>query len=437
MLSGLPLAQVEGRLARDFAGRAIAYPPASVAFLVLKDEGRLEVWAENAEQWVFVRSYLVRAASGHLGPKLRQGDHQVPEGVYRVDWFNPNSRYHLSMHLDYPNAFDQERAAADGRTQLGGDIMIHGAAVSDGCVPVGDGEVEQLFVLAARVGAPNVTVVIAPMDLRRIDPVAAARVVGGRPWLPELYASIADALRAFPLPGDDPGVATARRVTVARPTCRPYDVEDCAGRCRSGDVASCTRAGLMYADGRGVTADPATAWTLLQDACARGDAMGCAELGRLYVSDDGFRRNVARAADLARAACDAGDGHGCSFLAQLCGEGLLYPRTMCSEDVERRLRARAIVLLAKSCEGWGAYDCATLATIYAVRDQPAALRFAAGACDAGDPGGCDDLGRLYEDAGDLAQADALYQRACRAGYAAACARGAGRWADAVIGSVAR
>jgi len=126
----------------------------------------------------------VLAASGALGPKLLQGDRQVPEGVYRVLWLNPNSSYHLSMKLDYPNAFDRERARRDGRTDLGGDIFVHGRAVSIGCVALGDPAIEELFVLAADVGTARVQAVIAPRDLRvpsARDPEIAS------PWAPELY----------------------------------------------------------------------------------------------------------------------------------------------------------------------------------------------------------------------------------------------------------
>ena len=69
--------------------------------------------------------YPILAASGVLGPKLREGDKQVPEGIYGAEALNPNSKFHLSIRLNYPNTFDRRMAQSDGRTQLGGDIMIH------------------------------------------------------------------------------------------------------------------------------------------------------------------------------------------------------------------------------------------------------------------------------------------------------------------------
>jgi murein L,D-transpeptidase YafK len=172
------------RLAPRFRAAAVAYPPRAVTLLVLKEERVLELWAEDGAAPRLVHRYPVLAASGGPGPKLRQGDLQVPEGVYRVLWLNPNSSYHLSMKLDYPNAFDRERARRDGRTNLGGDIFVHGREVSIGCVALGDPAIEELFVLAADVGVARVKTVIAPRDLR----VASARDPEiASAWAPELY----------------------------------------------------------------------------------------------------------------------------------------------------------------------------------------------------------------------------------------------------------
>jgi hypothetical protein len=185
------------RLRPHFERARVAYPPAHATFVILKDERRLELWAGAARSGQrHVRSYEVLAASGGPGPKLRQGDLQVPEGEYRVLWLNPNSSYHLSLKLDYPNAFDRARARAEGRQDLGGDIFIHGRAVSIGCVAVGDPGVEELFVLAAEVTPARVRTLIAPLDLRR----RAAPRVAHPPWLAGLYRDLAQALRAFPPP---------------------------------------------------------------------------------------------------------------------------------------------------------------------------------------------------------------------------------------------
>jgi hypothetical protein len=180
------------RMAGDFARAGIAYPPARVTLIALKDTGQLEVWADGR----YIRTYAVQAASGGPGPKLRQGDQQVPEGIYQIDWLNPNSAYHLSLHVSYPNASDRARAAADARTTLGGDIMIHGDAVSIGCLAMGDRAAEDLFILAADTGVKEgrVAAILAPTDLRR----APARVPPGAPaWTADLYVELRDAMAAF------------------------------------------------------------------------------------------------------------------------------------------------------------------------------------------------------------------------------------------------
>lgn len=183
-------ARVEPR----FRAAGAAYPPRAVTLLVLKEERVLELWAEGAGAPRLVHRYPVLAASGAAGPKLRQGDLQVPEGVYRVLWLNPNSSYHLSMKLDYPNAFDRAHARADGRTDLGGDIFVHGRAVSIGCVALGDPAIEELFVLAADAGPTRVRAVIAPRDLRR---PGARDPEGGAAWAPELYRALRRELARF------------------------------------------------------------------------------------------------------------------------------------------------------------------------------------------------------------------------------------------------
>ena len=183
------------RLAARFEAAGLRYPPAEVALVGLKAERELELWARQGGGWSHVADYEITAASGGAGPKLREGDRQVPEGIYRVVGLNPNSRYHLSMKLDYPNAFDLRHAAQEGRAHPGSDIFIHGDAVSAGCLAVGDEAIEELFVLTAVVGKGNVRVVVAPFDGRRTPLLPVAE--GLPPWTPELYRLIGEALQTY------------------------------------------------------------------------------------------------------------------------------------------------------------------------------------------------------------------------------------------------
>lgn len=187
------------RLGAKFEAAHTAWPPSEVTFLAIKDERVLEVHARSGgAPWKLIHRYRVLAASGGAGPKLHQGDRQVPEGIYGIAYLNPNSAYHLSLRVNYPNAFDRQMAGRDGRKDLGGDIMIHGKNLSAGCLAVGDQAVEELFVLAAQTGLSNVKVIISPTDFRQNGIPATA--TSHPPWLPKLYTEIASAMANFKQP---------------------------------------------------------------------------------------------------------------------------------------------------------------------------------------------------------------------------------------------
>jgi L,D-transpeptidase catalytic domain len=180
---------VRARLAPDFARIGLNYPPKQVVLVGLKQERLLEVWvAGEGLGYRLLMTYPILGASGKLGPKLREGDLQVPEGLYRIESLNPNSAFHLSLRLDYPNDFDREKAERDGRASLGGDIMIHGGSASIGCLAMGDGAAEDLFVLAAETGIENVSVILSPVDLRVRE--APEPKPWDLDWIPELHDMI-------------------------------------------------------------------------------------------------------------------------------------------------------------------------------------------------------------------------------------------------------
>ena len=187
------------RLAARFEATKAIWPPAEITLIAIKDEKIVELHARSSGgAWQLIHRYRVLAASGGAGPKLRQGDRQVPEGVYGIAFLNPNSAYHVSLRVNYPNAFDRQMAAKDGRKDLGGDIMIHGKNLSAGCLAVGDEALEELFVLAAQTGLSNVKLIIAPTDFRRNG---VRSIESSRPeWRPELYAEVAAAMSGFEAP---------------------------------------------------------------------------------------------------------------------------------------------------------------------------------------------------------------------------------------------
>ncbi len=182
--------KVEQRLEPRFRYAGVAWPPPGrVTLLVIKETRRMEVWAEQDGAWRRVREYRIKGMSGEPGPKLKEGDRQVPEGSYRIVRLNPNSGYHLSLKINYPNEFDRSQAKKDGRTALGGDIYIHGQAVSRGCLAIGNNAVEELFVLASLIGKDKISVLISPKDFR-VHSVPPP-VEGEPSWYRELNEEIA------------------------------------------------------------------------------------------------------------------------------------------------------------------------------------------------------------------------------------------------------
>ncbi len=187
------------RLHAKFVAAKAPWRPSELALVAIKDEKVLELHARPVGgSWTFIHRYPVLAASGITGPKLRRGDKQVPEGIYGISFLNPNSRFHVALRVNYPNAFDRRMGERDGRKDLGGDIMIHGKAASTGCLAIGDAAAEELFVLAAETGLKNIKLVIAPTDFRK-NAIPAADPTQP-PWLPQLYTELAAAMSPFKAP---------------------------------------------------------------------------------------------------------------------------------------------------------------------------------------------------------------------------------------------
>lgn len=188
---------VRERLGPAFEAARVGYPPAAVVLLGLKQELELAVFArDRTGELTFIRCYPVLGASGAVGPKLCEGDRQVPEGIYTIEELNPNSRFHLSLRVGYPNAFDRAKAKVDSRKDLGGDIMIHGGSSSAGCLAVGDEAAEDLFVLVEQCGLANTRLILSPVDFRKRDlPLSSW---GLADWTEELYAELRGELEALP-----------------------------------------------------------------------------------------------------------------------------------------------------------------------------------------------------------------------------------------------
>lgn len=187
-------AEVLDRLAPSLLKAGFEGFPSELYLVAFKEERLLEVYGKKNSEWQFIKAYPFTAFSGSLGPKLKEGDGQIPEGIYRVEYLNPNSSYYLSMKIDYPNAFDEAKAKTEGRTNLGSDIFIHGKAVTVGCIPVGDEAVEELFVVVTQVEGRRPQVMILPRDFRKNETYPEINSVE---WSAELYDILKEELELF------------------------------------------------------------------------------------------------------------------------------------------------------------------------------------------------------------------------------------------------
>jgi murein L,D-transpeptidase YafK len=136
-LPGTPdLSDLPGRLAAH--GVKLGSP---IFMRIFKRDFELELWMQRDGRFHKFATYPICRWSGKLGPKLKQGDRQAPEGFYSVDAkaLNPNSRWHRSFNLGFPNAFDQ----ASGRT--GSFVMVHGGCGSVGCYAMTNPVVDELW----------------------------------------------------------------------------------------------------------------------------------------------------------------------------------------------------------------------------------------------------------------------------------------------------
>jgi murein L,D-transpeptidase YafK len=112
---------------------------------VFKQESELEIWKQdNSGRFALLKTYPICRWSGELGPKIKEGDRQAPEGFYDITpaQMNPNSQYYLSFNLGYPNAFDR----AHGRS--GAHLMVHGDCSSRGCYSMTDEQIGEIYALA-------------------------------------------------------------------------------------------------------------------------------------------------------------------------------------------------------------------------------------------------------------------------------------------------
>ena len=147
-----------------FRENKLDYGGFQVFLRAFKKEQNLEVWIneKGKEEFTLLHTYAFCSTSGTLGPKRKEGDLQIPEGVYSINHFNPLSNFHLSLGVSYPNKSDK---ILGDLQHPGGSIYIHGNCVTIGCIPITDDKIKELYVLAVEAknnGQENIPIHIFP-----------------------------------------------------------------------------------------------------------------------------------------------------------------------------------------------------------------------------------------------------------------------------------
>ncbi len=148
-------------------GKQIGRDVLNIYFRAFKSEKQLELWGKNDfdTQYSLIKTYEVCRTSGKLGPKRKQGDLQIPEGFYHINIFNPYNKFYLSLGINYPNKSDRILGV---KGKLGGDIFIHGACVTIGCLPISDDKIKELYLFCVEAknnGQSIIPITIFPSKL--------------------------------------------------------------------------------------------------------------------------------------------------------------------------------------------------------------------------------------------------------------------------------
>lgn len=159
--------QKQATLETLLKSKNIAFSTLQIYLRAYKQESVLEVWAKNKtdKKYLLLTSYAICQSSGTAGPKRKEGDLQVPEGFYQINHFNPQSNFHLSLGINYPNKSD--KVFAD-KHRPGSAIYIHGNCVTIGCLPITDDKIEELYILAVEArnnGQKAIQVTICPAKM--------------------------------------------------------------------------------------------------------------------------------------------------------------------------------------------------------------------------------------------------------------------------------
>ena len=155
----------ENLLIKLFQDKHLNFPPNQLYIRTFKQEQLLEIWVDSGIEYKLIKIYRFTANSANSGPKKQEGDLQIPEGFYQLTNFNAESKFHLSMKINYPNEADNIRN--QNQQHIGGNIYIHGGNQTTGCIPIGDENIAELYWLCAQTYAvtPSILIHIFPCKM--------------------------------------------------------------------------------------------------------------------------------------------------------------------------------------------------------------------------------------------------------------------------------
>jgi len=208
------VARVRPLLERDLAAAGLRLG-APLFLRICKAESTLEAFLDDGMRFRRFRSFPICAWSGALGPKLREGDGQSPEGFYAVRprQLNPASQFHLSFDLGFPNAFDR----AHGRT--GSYLMVHGRCVSIGCYAMTDPVIEVIWaLLTAALAGDQSAVPVHAFPFRMDAADADARIAASEHA--DFWGQLPAGWQAFESTGLPPRIEVRERRYVVTPVRR-------------------------------------------------------------------------------------------------------------------------------------------------------------------------------------------------------------------------
>ncbi len=188
--------EAKKRLHAEFQNAGVLYPSKAINIVCLKSEKLLLLFAKGQDgQFKQIASDPLVSYSGELGPKLKEGDLQIPEGLYKIT--SMDAITHLCLWVNYPNQQDKANASVDHRTHLGGKIQIHEGVYSTGCVVINHDDMADLFVLAHDIGIGNIDLILAPCNFMIREPQLD---MSKQPkWLPNLYTELRKKLAVLPM----------------------------------------------------------------------------------------------------------------------------------------------------------------------------------------------------------------------------------------------